>query len=322
MIAAEMIAALVEGDADVRAQNTAGDTPLLLACRLGIAPAAAALLDNAAVPDDANFRGETALHACALADSSACAELLLQHELNPNSKNFEGRTALGEARMNGAKKVEALLREEFVEVLVGAAGQVVALTQTSPSNRKVVQEQHEHGGALADYSARQRTALHVADQATTAQRGGWSIASNQHANSSAASVSSTSRSGIVGIPAPDNFRGIGFKISYAPDAASSLRPAAAADGPPDRNRRQPVSAPLGKDQLPSPGFAQLSIDGDDLHPLEGRSSAFLPGEGSVGSLEPGSMISSAVRSMHEFDRAGANMSATSGQGGSMTEGTL
>ncbi len=70
---------LVDSGADVNAQNYEGDTPLLLAVRLGSAAKAIWLLDNNAHTNAKNARGETALHVAVARGDEQMVRLLAQY---------------------------------------------------------------------------------------------------------------------------------------------------------------------------------------------------------------------------------------------------
>lgn len=265
-VSAEMLASLVEGDADVRIQNSAGDTALHMACRLGIAPAVAELLNNAAVPDDTNFRGETALHACAASDAADCAELLLQHELDANIKNFQGRTALGEARMCGSARLERLLLAEFVEVVVSGSGEARLVKEDAEVATGQAQDGHSADGSRSARSSSTGHGQQALDQTYGSHDDGVQAAET--------------RFGALRPATPAHeFKGIGARLSYAPDAASSLKRDDSVFGTSSRGTARPGALP-GTDASvqqstshfggpTSPGFeSQLSIDEDTAHQVE------------------------------------------------------
>lgn len=82
-----------------------GDTPLIVAARVGFTGAAEQLLRRKAAVDAENKRGETALIAAVQARQAPIVKLLLEHGADPDkTDNFQGRSARDYAKQNSRDK--------------------------------------------------------------------------------------------------------------------------------------------------------------------------------------------------------------------------
>lgn len=82
-----------------------GDTPLIVAARVGFLGAAEQLLARKALIDAENKRGETALIAAVQAKQVPMVKLLLEHGADPDkTDNFQGRSARDYAKQNTRDK--------------------------------------------------------------------------------------------------------------------------------------------------------------------------------------------------------------------------
>lgn len=91
---------LAEG-ADPNVTGPDGDTPLIVAARVGFTGAAEQLLKRKAAVDAENKRGETALIVAVQARQVPIVKLLLEHGANPDkTDNFQGRSARDYAKQN------------------------------------------------------------------------------------------------------------------------------------------------------------------------------------------------------------------------------
>ncbi len=82
-----------------------GDTPLIVAARVGFIGAAEQLLAHKAVVDAENKRGETALIVAVQARQLPLVKLLLEHGADPDkTDNFQGRSARDYAKQNRRDK--------------------------------------------------------------------------------------------------------------------------------------------------------------------------------------------------------------------------
>lgn len=110
----EQVRALVEGGADPRQPDGAGDTPLHLAAGRGDWKTVDYLLGVGADGTAANAKGETPLHLAARVGALEVGELLLKAGASPSVKDKAGRTPLELARkctQGSARQLEDTLRK-------------------------------------------------------------------------------------------------------------------------------------------------------------------------------------------------------------------
>jgi ankyrin repeat protein len=87
--------------ADVNGANRAGDTPLIIAARIGFAEGADVLLNRGAQVDRTNRRGETALIIAVQQRNLALVRMLAERGANPDrTDNATGRSARDYAKMD------------------------------------------------------------------------------------------------------------------------------------------------------------------------------------------------------------------------------
>jgi len=105
---------LVEKGATVNAQNEAGQTPLVLATRMGFEFLARHLLENRADPNLADNRGNGPLHVAADKGNNVLAKLLLKH----NAKIDRHRDPTLWKRVRQAAEIHG--QENAAEILLAA----------------------------------------------------------------------------------------------------------------------------------------------------------------------------------------------------------
>jgi ankyrin repeat protein len=92
---------LIAQGADLNVANGGGDTPLIIAARIGFAEGADALLGRGAQVDKPNRRGETALIIAVQQRNLPLIRLLAERGANPDrTDNATGRSARDYARLD------------------------------------------------------------------------------------------------------------------------------------------------------------------------------------------------------------------------------
>lgn len=107
-----------------------GDTPLIVAARVGFVGAAEQLIARKAAIEAENKRGETALIVAVQAKQVPMVKLLLEHGADPDkTDNFQGRSARDYAKQN--------TRDKELLALIEASKQKVKSEQVSADNFKL-----------------------------------------------------------------------------------------------------------------------------------------------------------------------------------------
>jgi ankyrin repeat protein len=132
----DMIPALIQAGADVRALDGSGYTALILACYHGFGGAAEVLLENGAPVDQTDGeRGNTALMGTAFKGLAMISERLLEAGADPDAVNNAGQTALMFAAMFGRSAiVDQLIARGANPYLVDAAGNSAISVARSQAN--------------------------------------------------------------------------------------------------------------------------------------------------------------------------------------------
>lgn len=136
----EMIAALLQAGADVRAVDPNGHSALILASYHGHEGATALLLQHGSLVDQPDkARGNTALMGVAFKGHDAIAERLLDAGAEPDATNRAGQTALMMAALFGhGTIVDRLLERGCDPQLQDAAGNSAVSVARSQSNEAMV----------------------------------------------------------------------------------------------------------------------------------------------------------------------------------------
>ena len=100
---------LLARGADTFAPHASGESPLLLALRLGWLPLARGLLERGADPNQADERGLTPLHVASALGLESIVPLLIRHGAQPAARAGDGQTALGVALASGRRELAGWL---------------------------------------------------------------------------------------------------------------------------------------------------------------------------------------------------------------------
>ncbi|MCI5146631.1 MAG: ankyrin repeat domain-containing protein, partial [Candidatus Electrothrix sp. AR3] len=111
------VQALVEKGADLNAQNSYGDTPLMIAARYGYIDIIQVLLNKGADVDTKNKSDWTALMLAARYNHADIVQALLDKGADIDLKNKDGWTALSLAEKKGHNDVLQVLSGSFVVVV-------------------------------------------------------------------------------------------------------------------------------------------------------------------------------------------------------------
>jgi ankyrin repeat protein len=105
------LALFFAADFNVNAQNSAGQTALMVACERGKAGLAKQLLDRKADPNVAGAGGVTALILAAQNDQPDVVKVLLQNRADPDKEDNNGWTALSTAAYHGSARCVQILAD-------------------------------------------------------------------------------------------------------------------------------------------------------------------------------------------------------------------